>query len=229
MQQSMTLKSPSGSTTAKLTQRQQQVLSSVLDLIKETGDSFSMAAVARRARCSKETLYRWFGGREGLLTATVRWQAAKVQMPDLPEAGLTRQSYAAVLEGFAASWLTVITGDVSVALNRLAITHAGSAQSDLGQIVLQNGPNAMAQRLQPVFRLGRDAGLIRYADGASPFRTFFGLVVADVQIRALLGDDPRPDRYEITACARRAVEQFLLIYAAPDRDAPATGPSIRIL
>ena len=37
-----------------------------------------MTAVARRASCSKETLYKWFGDRDGLLTATVQWQASKV-------------------------------------------------------------------------------------------------------------------------------------------------------
>ncbi len=34
--------------------------------------------MARRASCSKETLYKWFGDRDGLLTATVRWQASRV-------------------------------------------------------------------------------------------------------------------------------------------------------
>ena len=38
-----------------------------------------MTAVARRASCSKETLYKWFGDRDGLLAATVRWQASRVR------------------------------------------------------------------------------------------------------------------------------------------------------
>src|SRR5690606_37671618 len=105
------------------------------------------------ARCSKETIYKWFGDREGLLTATVQWQAAKVRMPVLPQAGLTRHRYAAALEQFAVSWLTVITGDISIALNRLAITHAATRAGNLGRIVLDNGPYAMARRLSPVFEL----------------------------------------------------------------------------
>ena len=63
------------------TEREQEVLSAVLDLMVEEGDRFSMASVARKASCSKETLYRWFGDRDGLLTATVQWQASKVIMP----------------------------------------------------------------------------------------------------------------------------------------------------
>src|SRR5690554_7812818 len=63
------------------TPRQQVVLTAALDLLVEGGDALTMTAVARRASCSKETLYKWFGDRDGLLTATVQWQAAKVRVP----------------------------------------------------------------------------------------------------------------------------------------------------
>src|SRR5690606_1262360 len=179
------------------TDRQKEVLSAVLDLMVEAGDGFSIAAVARRAHCSKETIYKWFGDRDGLLTATVQWQAAKVRASDLPTAGLTRERYVAVLEEFAASWLTVISGAISVALNRLAITHAATGKGNLGRIVLDNGPYAMARRLEPVFELGQRAGFLEFDGETPPFRTFFGLVVADVQIRLLLGDPKRPDPGEI--------------------------------
>ena len=53
------------------TPRQQAVLTAALDLLVENGDGLTMTAVARRASCSKETLYKWFGDRDGLLTATV--------------------------------------------------------------------------------------------------------------------------------------------------------------
>ena len=146
----------------ELSERQGEVLAAVLDLMVEEGDAFSMASVARRANCSKETLYKWFGDRNGLLTATVRWQAAKVAMPNLPGGRLTRTALAENLRAFAVNWLKVLTGDVSVALNRLAIAHAGSAKSALGRIVRQNGPYAMAERLEPVFLAGREAGIITF-------------------------------------------------------------------
>ena len=61
-----------------LTARQKDVLDAALALMVEQGDQLTMTAVARRASCSKETLYKWFGDRDGLLTATVQWQASKV-------------------------------------------------------------------------------------------------------------------------------------------------------
>ena len=70
---------PSLPETDEPTARQQAVLDAVLSLIVEEGDQLTMTAVARSASCSKETLYKWFGDRDGLLTATVRWQAARVR------------------------------------------------------------------------------------------------------------------------------------------------------
>jgi AcrR family transcriptional regulator len=215
-----------GAVEPSFTGRQQEVLSTVLDLMVETGDGFSVAAVARRARCSKETIYRWFGDRDGLLTATVQWQAAKVRMPDLPREGLSRDRYAAALEAFAVDWLTVITDGVSIALNRLAISHAGSGRSGLGRIVLDHGPYAMARRLKPIFELGREAGFIDLSPDDPPFRSFFGLVVGDVQIRVLLGDSP-PDPDDIAVMARRAVRQFLLVHGMGERRPPVHPQSLQ--
>lgn len=191
--------------------REQEVLSAVLDLMVEEGDGFSMASVARRASCSKETLYRWYGDRDGLLTATVQWQASKVIMPRLEDGEITLEAFRRTLEAFAESWLTVLTGNVSIALNRLAVSHAGNGSTNLGQIVLENGPLAMRERLLPIFAIGEENGFIR-SDGDDAFRVFFGLVIADAQIRALLGDAQRPSQQEIRMFAEAAVTRFLAFF-----------------
>ncbi len=196
----------------ELSERQQEVLNAVLTLMVAEGDGFSVAAVARAASCSKETLYKWFGDRDGLLTATVRWQASKVRMPKLPQHQLTRDSLQSALTGFAESWLTVITGDLSIALNRAAVSHAGSGKSRLGEIVLTNGPFAMKQRIEPLLEAGRAAGLLGFEDVADAFRSFFGLVVADTQIRLLLGEGNHPGQAEINIISARAVTKFLSLH-----------------
>ncbi len=50
-----------------LTERQKDVLDAALTLLVEAGDTLTMTSVARRASCSKESLYKWFGDRDGLL------------------------------------------------------------------------------------------------------------------------------------------------------------------
>ena len=197
-----------------LTARQKDVLDAVLRLLVEDGDALTMAAVARRASCSKETLYKWFGGRDGLLTATVQWQASKVRVAAVDRAGLDLVSLTASLERFASDWLQVISSDTSIALNRVAVGHAGSDKRDLGAIVLENGRFALARRLKPVLEAARDRELLVFDDAEEAFRTFFGLVARDVQIRLLLGDRLQLTEAEIGRDSGRATQQFLALYRA---------------
>ena len=197
-----------------LTERQKDVLDAALALLVEAGDTLTMTSVARRASCSKESLYKWFGDRDGLLTATVQWQASKVRaVPVNPEA-FNLASLTAGLQRFASDWLHVLSGTISVALNRVAVGHAGSDKHDLGVIVLENGPFAMARRLKPLLQLGRDTGLLRFDETDEAFRTFFGLVVRDVQIRLLLGDRLELTDASIERDSLRATQQFLALYGA---------------
>ena len=130
----------------------------------------------------------------------------------MPQDRLTRESLEAALTGFAASWLTVITGDLSIALNRAAVAHAGSGKSRLGEIVLTNGPFAMKRRIEPLLEAGSAAGLLDFADVTDAFRSFFGLVVADTQIRLLLGEASHPGEAEIINLSAQAVTKFLRLY-----------------
>src|ERR1041384_2934380 len=156
------------------TPRQQAVLTAALDLLVEAGDGLTMTAVARRASCSKETLYKWFGDRDGLLTATVQWQAAEVRVPVVDRKTLDPVSLRLSIMQFARDLLSTIAGTTSVALNRLAITHA-TEDNGLGAIVLDNGRLTMGKRLKPVLEAGRDARLLRFDSSEVAFRTFFGL------------------------------------------------------
>jgi len=198
--------------------RQQAVLDAVLGLMVEDGEQLTMDAVARRASCSKETLYKWFGDRDGLLTATVRWQASRVHAGSDAAQVLDGATLRERLQDFAVTWLEVITGPTSVALNRIAIAHAGSRKSNLGGIVLANGRFAIGERVKPVLEAGRAAGLLAFADSEAAFRTFFGLVGRDIQIRLLLGETLDFDGAEIRRDAGRAVEQFLALYGRATTD-----------
>ena len=198
--------------TVSPTERQREVLDAALALLVGAGETLTMGAVAQRASCSKETLYKWFGGRDGLLTATVQWQAAKVRAVPLPREGLDRDTLAANLRSFARDWLTVLTGETSVALNRLAVGQAGSEKHDLGAIVLENGPFAMRRRLSVALDAGRAAGLLAFDAVDDAYESFFGLVVRDIQIRLLLGERLTLTLGDIDADAARATDQFFVLY-----------------
>ena len=194
------------------TERQQAVLDAVLQLMVEQGGEFSITDIARRASCSKETLYKWFGDRDGILAATVQWQASKVRAGNWDAQHLDAAALRESLESFAANWLTVISSSTSVALNRVAVGQAALAKSNLGSIVLADGRFAIGERLKPLLDAGRDAGLLAFEDTETAFRTFFGLAGRDVQIRLLLGDALKLSKAEITADAVRATQQFLTLF-----------------
>jgi len=96
--------------------------------------------------------------------------------------------------------------------------HAGSGKDDLGAIVLENGRFALARRLKPVLLAGKQAGLLDFTDAETAFRSFFGLVARDVQIRLLLGDRLELTEATIGGDAVRATQQFLALFGAK------TGP-----
>lgn len=195
-----------------LSERQKAVLDAALSLLVEDGDKLTMTAVARRASCSKETLYKWFGGRDGLLTATVQWQAAKVRAVPARRDTLCPDTLVQGLEQFASDWLRVISSRTSIALNRVAVGQAGTDRHDLGLIVLENGPVALRARLRPFLELAREAGLLAFDSADTAFGTFFGLVVRDIQIRSLLGDRTPIAEADIDRDARRATQQFLALF-----------------
>jgi AcrR family transcriptional regulator len=208
-----------------LTERQQAVLDAVLTLMVEQGGEFSMTDVSRRASCSKETLYKWFGGRDGVLAATVQWQASKVRAGNYDAQKLDAAALRESLENFAANWLSVISSSTSIALNRVAAGQAASAKSDLGRIVLANGRFAIGERLKPLLEAGKTSGLLSFDDAETAFRTFFGLAGRDVQIRLLLGDDAlKLTQAEIAGDAARATDQFLKLYGVV-----TPTPRIRVL
>lgn len=201
-----------GSAGLERTGRQGEVLDAALALLVEGRERFTMESVARRASCSKETLYRWFTDRDGLLTAIVQWQASKVRPGAYDAANLTAGALRASLEDFAATWLGVVSGPPSIALNRAAAAHAADGKAELGQILLAEGRFAIGARVKPLLEAAREAGLLAFDDSETAFRTLFGLVARDVQIRLLLGDAPRLD---IAREAAAAADQFLKLYATP--------------
>ena len=105
----------------------------------------------------------------------------------------------------------------------MAVSHAGSGKSNLGAIVLANGRFAIGERLKPLLEAGRTAGLLSFDDTEEAFRTFFGLVGRDVQIRLLLGDALKLSTGRDRADAKRAVDQFFTLFEAANR------PKIRSL
>ncbi len=84
-----------------------------------------MHQIAQEARASKETLYAWFGDRESLMAVLIRANADESVMvlADATSRPIRDAADACeTLESYARSLLALLTGEVSITLNRAAMS-----------------------------------------------------------------------------------------------------------
>jgi AcrR family transcriptional regulator len=193
--------------------RQNAVLEEALRLLVSGGEkALTTAGVARAANCSKESLYKWFGDRDGLMEAMIAYQASKVRTGDGTLANLNRAGLEKLLLEFANGLLDVLSGDVSLALNRLAIGQASRESSQLGEMLLERGRRQIGRRATALLISAKRAGLIAFDDANEAYETLYGLIVRDLHVRMMLGEDISAIRKEFGRRAERAVSAFLTLY-----------------
>lgn len=200
-------------TSSEFSPRQNAVLEEALGLLVNGGEkALTTSGVARAANCSKESLYKWFGDRDGLLSAMIAYQASKVRTFERDGERLTAESLREHLVLFARDLLEVLAGDVSLALNRLAIGQANREGGKLGHLLLERGRGQIDRRARALIDAGRRAGLLRFDDGEEAYRTLYGLIVSDLHVRMLLGEGPA--KKDFGPRAEKAVHAFLALCGA---------------
>ncbi|WFS02805.1 TetR/AcrR family transcriptional regulator C-terminal domain-containing protein [Rhizobium tumorigenes] len=207
--------------TSEFSPRQNAVLEQALRLLVDGGEkALTTSGVARAANCSKESLYKWFGDRDGLLSAMIAHQASKVRTFERNGERLTATSLHDHLVIFARDLLEVLAGDVSLALNRLAIGQSNRDGSKLGKLLLDRGRRQIDRRASGLIDAGKRAGLLRFDDANEAYHTLYGLVVSDLHVRMLLGE---PSIKDGAQQAERAVSAFLRLYGTEKVSADAAA------
>ncbi|MFJ2551337.1 TetR/AcrR family transcriptional regulator [Microbacterium sp. NPDC087591] len=206
MSDEMTARSRRGRPTAgESTARRAFVLDATFaELVDHGYQNLTMTAVARRAGASKETLYSWFGNKQGLIAALVHDQAADTEarlIEVLDESADVRE----VLTHFATRLLVLLTGDRSVALNRAAMT-----DPELASLLLREGRHRTGLLVEHYLAQAHARGELRAPRPDESFELLYGLIVRDTQIRVLLGE-PAPPRDALERRAVAAVRQFLAV------------------
>lgn len=198
---------PAGSSAA----HREVILDAVFELLAERGyQGTTMAAVAARAGSSKETLYAWFGSKQGLFTALIRRQAeAANQAVATALDGDGGDDPAATLTAFATNLLLLLLGERSVALNRAALAEP---DGELAAVLLAQGRHRTGPIVEAYLARLAAEGHLGIDDPADAFQLLYGLVIQDLQIRVLLGEPP-PSRDALAEQARVAVERFLALTA----------------
>ncbi|MEL7107386.1 MAG: TetR/AcrR family transcriptional regulator [Pseudomonadota bacterium] len=197
----------------KQTARRAAIEAKALELLDEKGfDGTSMAAIAKAASASIETLYRWYGDKQGLYAALVARNAARIaQSIGAPS---TKHHGLAALRRIAPILLEVLTDGPAVALNRAA---AGDRTGALGAALASAGRDAVVPRLREVVETAMTRGELT-GDAGEITETFVALVVGDLQVRRATRAMPALTKDAITRRADRAVEHICRLYGA-DADA----------
>lgn len=202
---------------AEFSPRQNAVLSVALRMLVEGGDkALTTAGLAKAANCSKESLYKWFGDRDGILAAIVTYQASKVRAVDERATPSTPEAFETALTAFAEDLLSVLLSGTSLALNRLSIGAVRGDRAGLGAVLVDKGKRRIEDRATHLLTHGKRQRFIAFDDASQAYSTLYGLIIGDAHIRALLGDDPKITADQQAACAAKAVEQFLTLHTNQD-------------
>ena len=172
-----------------------------MELLEQGADGVTMLSIARRAGASKETLYSWFGNRDGLLSAMIV-SNADATAERIAKALAGEDDPRDTLAAFGAGLLTLLTDPRSLALNRAAMTNPVLASE-----LLASGRHRVAPIVETYLAAASASGALAVLDPTTAFETFYGLVIRDTQIRVLLGE-PGPIGPAIRRRAEAATEQF---------------------
>lgn len=186
--------------------RMQEIETCAYALFAELGfEGTSLLTVAKKAKASNETMYRWYGNKNGLFESMVRTNAAQsrvllenaLKRDDPPLEALTKLS--PVLLG-------MLLGERAILLNRAA---ASDPSGMLGQLLAKGGREDVLPLIETVMNEIIKAGIIHPPKGEKAGALYLRLLLGDAQIRRVIGTLPVPSDTEITHRAAQAVRLFL--------------------
>ncbi|MCX8224993.1 MAG: TetR/AcrR family transcriptional regulator [Sulfitobacter sp.] len=188
------------------TLRQKQIEVAAYQLLEQKGYAgTSMQGIARLAKASNETLYNWYGDKQGLFKALVARNAAEVKT--LLEDELSAQRDALGILGLLGPrLLSLLLGPRAIALNRAAAADSSGA---LGQALSQAGRESVAPLLIQVLERAKVAGKLFYDRSDQAVVLYLDLLVGDLQIRRVIGVLPPPDDAFCQERSERAIKMLV--------------------
>ncbi|WP_166417396.1 TetR/AcrR family transcriptional regulator [Cochlodiniinecator piscidefendens] len=182
--------------------RHEAIRDAAYTILSEKGyDGASMLSIAKAAKASNETLYRWYGNKRGLFERLVRDNTIEIERI-LNSAITTQDAPVQTLEKFAPVFLAMILGERAILLNRAA---AADPTGELGAAISAGGREVIQPLIENIIQaVARDKG-----GNAKQLTTWFlGLLVGDLQIKRVIGVMPLPSQKEIDERAQSALNVF---------------------
>src|SRR5262245_22418153 len=148
--------------------------------------------IARRAAMSKKTLYQVFPTKGSLFAAVIESRRAVLSaMIDL-ERGDAARSPEDVLRRFLKQMARFVLAPRQAALYRLVIAESQRAP-ELANAFYQEGPNKACSGLSNWLAVQHERNVLFVPDPAVAARMLFSMVIAEQQMRLLIGEIREPD------------------------------------
>ncbi|MBL4785600.1 MAG: TetR/AcrR family transcriptional regulator [Cohaesibacteraceae bacterium] len=189
--------------------REEDIAKAAYGLLEEKGfTGMSMLAIARRAKASNETLYRWYGDKHGLFLALILKNGEDVReflVADLDENASARKT----LNSLGPKLLGLLVSERAIALNRAA---AADPTGVLGEALAKGGRGTIAPLIGRVFERLKREGMVAFDDTRDITGTYINMLVGDLQIRRVIGTLGELTQDEILARAIRAQDAVFRLY-----------------
>lgn len=165
------------------TQRKAQIEAAAYTLLAEKGfQNMSMLAVAKAAKASNETLYRWYGDKTGLFQALIESNADRVADRLKEQLGGATDPSDALTE-LGPLLLGMLLSDRAVALNQAAASDATGA---LGKVLAEQGRGKVFPLIVSLFEHLCERRIL-VGDAGELASLYIDLLVGDLQIRRATG------------------------------------------
>ncbi|NVO25543.1 TetR/AcrR family transcriptional regulator [Donghicola mangrovi] len=190
--------------------RSQQIEDAAYEVLRDKGyGAASMLSIAKKAKCSNETMYRWYGDKVGLFRALVErnaQQAVTVLNDALDQNAEPLQT----LRNLGPVLLSALLDEKAVALNRAA---AADTTGELAVALAQAGRGTVAPLIEDVIQRAVTTGAISGpADEAT--EVYLSLLIGDLQIRRVVARMPPLEAAAYQHRAARAVDGLETLFPA---------------
>ncbi len=198
--------------------RRKLIEEAAYEVLSERGyRSSSMLLIAKKAKASNETLYRWYGSKQGLFTALVEENSRNVK--EGLEACLTEGADPlATLREFGPALLELVTSPRAIALNRAAAAEAenSSPGEKLGDAIASAGRETITPLINKVFKAAAAKGYWSESETDDAVQTYVSLLIGDLQMRRAIGVQDALTPEQCQQRAQHALDLTLKIFNLSD-------------
>lgn len=185
--------------------RQAEIEKEAYKLLTERGyRGTSMLGIAKAAKASNETLYRWYGDKNGLFKTMVE-SNARATKAALDVAIRDDIDPLTTLEHVAPILLSMLLGDKAISLNRAA---ASDESGELGATIAAGGRDAVFPLIEKLIERGLEMGALAAPSASVAAEWFLSLLIGDLQIRRVIRTLPAPLDKDAHSRATAAVSAF---------------------